>query len=78
MDLLIGDATKAREKLGWTPTCSFDELVRVMVLMDARKRIALTKSTRHTERVSRCMGRQYSEMVPGCAGAKETVSSAID
>jgi DNA-binding NtrC family response regulator len=36
VDLLIGDATKAREKLGWTPTCSFDELVRVMVAEDLR------------------------------------------
>jgi GDPmannose 4,6-dehydratase len=31
---LIGDPTKAREKLGWTPTTSFEEMVKVMVDSD--------------------------------------------
>ena len=31
VDLLLGDATKAREKLGWTPRTSFEELVDLMV-----------------------------------------------
>ena len=31
VDLLLGDATKAREKLGWTPRTSFRELVHLMV-----------------------------------------------
>ena len=31
---LIGDATKAREKLGWVPRTSFEELVRLMVDAD--------------------------------------------
>ena len=30
VDLLIGDASKAREVLGWKPRVSFDELVRMM------------------------------------------------
>jgi GDPmannose 4,6-dehydratase len=34
VDLLIGDAAKAREKLNWTPTYSFDSLVREMVDAD--------------------------------------------
>jgi GDPmannose 4,6-dehydratase len=34
VDLLIGDATKAREKLGWRPTISFDALVSEMVESD--------------------------------------------
>jgi GDPmannose 4,6-dehydratase len=34
VDLLIGDATKAREKLGWRPTISFDALVSEMVDSD--------------------------------------------
>src|SRR6195952_2144055 len=31
VDLLVGDASKAREKLGWQPTTSFEELVKLMV-----------------------------------------------
>jgi GDPmannose 4,6-dehydratase len=34
VDLLIGDATKARTELGWTPTTSFRELVATMVDSD--------------------------------------------
>ncbi len=34
VELLIGDATKAKDKLGWTPTVSFAELVAMMVESD--------------------------------------------
>jgi GDPmannose 4,6-dehydratase len=34
VDLLLGDAGKAREKLGWQPRTSFPELVRLMVESD--------------------------------------------
>lgn len=34
VDLLIGDATKAKEKLGWTPTVSFPQLIGMMVEND--------------------------------------------
>jgi GDPmannose 4,6-dehydratase len=33
-DLLIGDATKAKEKLGWTPTYTLGEMVTEMVAAD--------------------------------------------
>lgn len=36
VDLLIGDPSKAREKLGWSPTVSFPEMVRRMVDNDIR------------------------------------------
>jgi GDPmannose 4,6-dehydratase len=36
VDLLLGDATKARTVLGWEPKVSFDELVRMMVDHDVR------------------------------------------
>ena len=34
VDLLLGDATKARTRLGWEPTVGFEELVRRMVDAD--------------------------------------------
>ena len=34
VDLLVGDATKARQKLGWKPTVSFEELIHMMVDAD--------------------------------------------
>ena len=34
VDYLLADPTKAREKLGWAPTTSFDELVKLMVTSD--------------------------------------------
>lgn len=34
VDQLLGDATKAKEKLGWTPTVKFPELVKMMVDAD--------------------------------------------
>jgi GDPmannose 4,6-dehydratase len=36
VETLLGDATKAREKLGWTPKISFDELVAEMVREDLK------------------------------------------
>jgi len=34
VDMLIGDASKARTKLGWEPEVSFEELVAIMVDAD--------------------------------------------
>ncbi len=34
VDLLVGDASKAHRKLGWKPTVSFEELVKLMVDAD--------------------------------------------
>ncbi|MCC5665966.1 GDP-mannose 4,6-dehydratase [Nostoc sp. CHAB 5784] len=34
VELLIGDSTKARQKLGWTPSVTFEELVSLMVEAD--------------------------------------------
>ena len=34
VDLLLGDATKAKEKLGWEPKVKFDDLVKIMTKAD--------------------------------------------
>jgi GDPmannose 4,6-dehydratase len=34
VDVLVGDASKARTKLGWTPTITFEELVHLMLISD--------------------------------------------
>ena len=34
VDLLIGDASKARQRLGWEPRVRFKELVRLMIEAD--------------------------------------------
>ena len=36
VDHLIGDASKAKEKLGWEPQTSFEQLIRLMVDADLR------------------------------------------
>ncbi|MBV9495647.1 MAG: GDP-mannose 4,6-dehydratase, partial [Acidobacteria bacterium] len=33
-EFLVGDASKAHERLGWKPTVSFEQLVREMVESD--------------------------------------------
>jgi GDPmannose 4,6-dehydratase len=38
VDLLLGDPTKAKEKLGWEPSVRFPELVRMMVDHDRERR----------------------------------------
>ena len=46
VDYLLGDATKAREKLNWEPSVNFEELVEIMVqhdILEAKKDLALLK-----------------------------------
>ena len=35
--LLLGDPTKAKEKLGWTPKIKFEELAKIMYEADLEK-----------------------------------------
>jgi GDPmannose 4,6-dehydratase len=37
VDLLVGDATKAHEKLGWRPTTKFADLIELMVIEDLKQ-----------------------------------------
>ena len=44
VDILIGDASKAKEKLGWSPTCDLNQLISEMIssdLEEAKKDIHL-------------------------------------
>ena len=48
VDYLVGDATKAKNKLGWEPTVDFGELVKTMVehdITEAKKDLALLKDS---------------------------------
>ncbi len=47
VDLLLGDATKAKEKMGWVPKYTLDELAKEMVISDIahfRKEVLLNES----------------------------------
>jgi GDPmannose 4,6-dehydratase len=37
VDSLLGDASKAKEKLGWEPQVGFDDLVKIMVTEDLKE-----------------------------------------
>lgn len=43
---LLGDATKAKGKLGWSPRTSFEELVKVMVDADMKRERMLLEGTK--------------------------------
>ena len=48
VDLLIGDASKARDKLGWKPKITFAQLVKEMVACDlanARREVGNGKNS---------------------------------
>lgn len=52
VDLLLGDATKAKEKLGWTPKYTLNELAKEMVDADIqyfKKRVLLKQSGYETQ-----------------------------
>jgi GDPmannose 4,6-dehydratase len=49
VELLMGDASRAREKLGWAPRCTLEELVEMMVRADLRRQLpsASAQTGRH-------------------------------
>jgi GDPmannose 4,6-dehydratase len=49
VDLLIGDASKAKRTLGWEPKVSFDQLVVMMVDADVRAERQTLEGTRGTQ-----------------------------
>lgn len=53
VDTLLGDATKAKQKLGWTPTTTFVELVEDMALSDLREAEFETKVKEHGHKALR-------------------------
>ena len=56
VDLLIGDATKAKEKLGWVPEISLEQLVEEMMQSDLKlfeKQKSIEKTTKVSKRKQR-------------------------
>jgi len=45
VDILVGDASKAKADLGWTPTSSFKEMIHTMVEADLKRLANLAGST---------------------------------
>jgi GDPmannose 4,6-dehydratase len=46
VELLLGDAAKAKAKLGWTATCSLEDLVKDMMRSD----LALAERDAHMKK----------------------------
>jgi GDPmannose 4,6-dehydratase len=46
VDHLLGDSTKARNELGWTPTVNFKQLVEMMVDADIERLTSVSTATR--------------------------------
>lgn len=53
VDLLVGDASYAREKLGWRPKYSFDDLIREMILEDQEKLNITTDNNEYYSRIEK-------------------------
>jgi GDPmannose 4,6-dehydratase len=55
VDLLLGDPTKARQKLGWEPKVTFDDLVKLMTDYDLglAKHEAAARELKHTTAASK-------------------------
>jgi GDPmannose 4,6-dehydratase len=53
VDLLCGDITKAREKLGWEPKTTFEELVALMVEADLRRAAFTARHERELAQIYR-------------------------
>jgi GDPmannose 4,6-dehydratase len=45
VDILVGDASKAKAKLGWTPTSSFQKMIYMMVEADLKRLSHIAEST---------------------------------
>jgi GDPmannose 4,6-dehydratase len=52
IDSLLGDASKARARLGWAPSVSFDQLVREMVVADLQHAKRDAMIVRHGYRIA--------------------------
>ena len=68
VDLLFGDASKAREVLGWKPRVSFPELVRMMYEND----LTAERIKAGFERSSGAIARTVSAHVGLCAGRRRS------
>jgi len=47
VDILVGDASKAKTNLGWTPTSSFKQMIHTMVEADLKRLSQLPEASHH-------------------------------
>jgi GDPmannose 4,6-dehydratase len=47
VDTLVGDPSKAKARLGWTPTLSFDEMICMMVEADLKRLSQVPEAAHH-------------------------------
>jgi len=83
VDLLIGDSTKARTKLGWTPKFDLQGLIEDMITSDIHlmkkenhiKNGGFRTSSRRTQRHMFCQNRvywsQYTKLQPQCGAGSD-------
>jgi GDPmannose 4,6-dehydratase len=77
VDLLMGDATKAKEKLGWTPSVTFDELVRRMYEADLKSEQAQLAVSAAATRAATRTGSHTGENGGAYPRSSEITSSAV-
>ena len=77
VDLLIGDASKAREKLGWVPEVDFPTLVKMMVDHDMKRRSQESPLKRVLARCSNSLARRCSLTRRSRPGAELDVTDDV-
>jgi GDPmannose 4,6-dehydratase len=65
VDLLLGDPSKAKQKLGWHPSVSFEELVKLMVDADleALGQVSPNGNSTHLEHGNAMIRQQFGSLL---------------
>lgn len=74
VDLLVGDATKARNKLGWAAETTLEQLVEMMVTADLRELTVTQAESAVTSLASATHGGSKMPMQPQALGKQATLA----